>query len=200
MSAWIPKPAPVDRPVHALLAERWSPRAFDPRAVPMGELESLFEAARWAPSSYNDQPWSFLFAAREDGEAFERFASLLAEGNAWARRAPVLALSVARLDSPRDGSPNRYAWHDTGAATFALFAEATARGLVCHPMGGFHREAAADALALPAGHEPVAMIAIGYPGPADSLPPALAERERAPRVRRALAEQVFRGRWGTPMV
>lgn len=183
-------------PIHDLIAERWSPRAFADRSVDRELLESLFEAARWAPSCFNDQPWSFLVATRDEAEGFARLADCLVEGNAWARRAPVLALSVARLDFERNGRPNRHALHDVGLAVGSLVLQAQALGLATHQMGGFDVERARTTLGVPERHEPVAMIAIGYRGDPASLPATLAERERAPRVRREASSFVFGARWG----
>src|SRR5512135_96154 len=109
------KPALADHPIFDLLARRWSTRAFADRSVNGATLASLFEAARWAPSSGNGQPWSFLVATRDDAAEHDRLASVLNPGNAWARKAPVLALSVATLD--RADKPNRHAYHDLGLAT-----------------------------------------------------------------------------------
>ena len=186
-------------PIHDLLAARWSPRAFADRSVEPATLGSLFEAARWAPSSFNEQPWCFAVARREDGEGFARLASCLLEGNArWATKAPVLGLSIAALQFKRNGKPNRHAWHDVGLAVGGLLVQAQALGLGVHQMAGFDPARARAALAIPADHEPVAMMAIGYPGAAASLPEELAERERAPRSRKPLASFVFGARFGVP--
>ncbi len=191
------KRAETDHPIHDLLAERWSPRAFAERAVAPETLASLFEAARWAPSCFNAQPWHFLVARREDAEEFGRLADCLVEGNAWARAAPVLALSVARLDFEHNGKPNRHAQHDVGLAVENLVLEAQSRGLVSHQMGGFDLARARETLSIPDGFEPLAMIAIGHPGDPSSLPEPLAERERAARERRPGSAFVFGAGWGT---
>ncbi len=129
--------AESDHPVHELIAARWSPYAFATRPVSKADLLSLFEAARWAPSSYNEQPWSYLLATREDPEAFARMLSCLVEGNrAWAKAAPVLALGCTRLAFARNGQPNAAALHDLGLASANLCLEATARGLAVHQMIG----------------------------------------------------------------
>jgi nitroreductase len=191
------KTAPTDHPIHELLAERWSPLSFDARAVSTETLGSLFEAARWAPSCFNEQPWTFFVARREDGTAFERLARCLVPGNAlWATRAPVLALSVAKLAFERNGKANRHAYHDVGLATANLIVEAESRGLRVHAMGGFDPEHAREQLAIPAGHDPVAMLALGYQGDVHALAASLVERELAPRSRKPQREFVFGGRWG----
>src|SRR5689334_19809323 len=120
--------AATDHPVHELIAARWSPYAFADRAVASDDLLALFEAARWAPSSYNEQPWSYLVATRDEPEEFARLLSCLVEGNqAWARAAPVLALGCTSLQFTRNGQPNAAAVHDLGLASAMLVLEATAR-------------------------------------------------------------------------
>ncbi len=192
------KPAETDSPIHALLAGRWSPRAFDERLVEADTLRTLFEAARWAPSSSNEQPWCFIVATKDHETEWNRLFVCLAKGNqTWAFRAPVLILSVASMNFEDDGKPNRHAFHDTGLATENLVLQATASGLVAHQMAGFDVEKARADLGIPSGCEPVAMIAIGYPGDPDSLPERLRERELQPRSRRPIGEWTFWGQWGT---
>ena len=162
-------PATNDFPIHELLQRRWSPRAFSEKQVPPEVLRSLFEAARWAASCFNDQPWAYLVAPKENPEEFARLASVLMEGNAvWASRAPVLALSLARTSFQQNNQPNRHAMHDLGAASASLTLEATARGLAVHQMAGFFADKARDLFRIPDGWEPMAAIAIGYPGDPDS--------------------------------
>ncbi|MBK9110550.1 MAG: nitroreductase family protein [Nitrospira sp.] len=193
------KPADVTHPIHALLQRRWSPRAFADRMVEPEQLQSLFEAARWAPSSNNEQPWHFIVGTKADPSAHDRLVACLKEGNRkWAFRAPVLILSVARLNFEDEGAPNRHAWHDTGMAALSLCLQATALGLVTHQMAGFEIEKARTDLGIPAGYEPVAMIAVGYPGDPASLPDYLRERELKPRERKAVTEFVSHGRWNGP--
>ncbi len=191
------KLAKAEFPIHDLLRRRWSPRAFSDRPIEPEKLRGLLEAARWAPSSYNEQPWAYLVATQDDPGEYARLLSVLAEGNvAWARRAPVLMLSLAKLNFERNGKPNRHAFHDVGLATANLVPQATAMGLVVHQMAGFSVEKARELFGVPAGWEPVAAIALGYPGEADSLPESLRDRELAPRSRKPLEEFVFAGRWG----
>jgi nitroreductase len=191
------KPAITDSPVHELLKNRWSPRAFSERPVEPQVLRSLFEAARWAPSSNNEQPWAYLVATKDDAENFAKMLGVLVEFNAnWAKHAPVLALSVAHLKTNRDGKPNRVALHDVGSATAQLTFEANARGLLVHQMAGFDAEKARQTFAIPPDWEPVAAIAIGYPGNPESLPDKLRERELAPRTRKPVDEFVMTGSWG----
>ena len=189
-------PAPVDRPVLDTIAQRWSPVIFSDRPVEPEKLERLFEAARWAASSSNDQPWSFVVATQEQPELFEKFAACLMPGNGWAKKAPVLVLSVARMVNAGTDNPNRYAFHDTGMAVGNLLTQATAEGLFVHQMGGFNVEKARVDLGLPAKHEPVAMLAIGYYGDAEQADAGSREREKKPRSRKPIAEFVFHGAWG----
>jgi nitroreductase len=191
------KPAVTDAPVHELIKNRWSPRAFAEKPVERQVLRSLFEAARWAPSSNNEQPWAYLVATKDDAENFAKMLGVLVEFNAnWAKDAPVLALSVAHLKTNRDGKPNRVAVHDVGSATAQLTFEANTRGLLVHQMAGFDAEKARQTFAIPPDWEPVAAMAIGYPGNPESLPDKLRERELAPRTRKPVSEFVMTGSWG----
>jgi len=191
------KPAPSDFPVHELIRERWSPRAFADKPVPQDVLRSIFEAARWAPSSYNEQPWAYIVATKDDKENFEKMLSVLVDFNAqWAKSAPVLALAVAKLAFANNNAPNRNAQYDTGAATALLSVEATARGLAVHQMAGFDAEKARQAFGIPKGWEPIAALAIGYAGDPASLPAPLKDREMTPRTRKPIGEFVMVGQWG----
>ena len=188
------KPAETQHPIHELISERWSPRAFAGRPVEREKLYSLFEAARWAPSAANKQPWNFVFATQEDAEVHARFVSTLNEGNViWAQRAPVLILVVAKL-YPYPGK-EQASFYDVGMAAGNLMTQATALGLMTHQMGGFDANKARALLDIPEGYQPLAMIALGYPGSADTLPQALRERETAPRARKQQSEFVFEGQW-----
>jgi nitroreductase len=191
-------PAQTEFPIHDLLARRWSPRTFDERLVEVDTLRTLFEAARWAPSSSNEQPWRFIVATKDHETEWNRLFDCLMEGNQkWTFRAPVLILSVASMNFEDDGKPNRHAFHDTGLATENFVLQATAQGLVAHQMAGFDVEKARADLRIPAGCEPVAMIAVGYPGDPAVLPERLQERELRPRQRRPIEEWTFLGQWGT---
>jgi nitroreductase len=187
--------APVQ--VHDLIKERRSPLAYSDRPVGPEELRSLLEAARWAASSYNQQPWHFIVATKEDPLEYERLLGCIVPANAlWAASAPVLMLSVAKLNYDSNVAPNRHALYDVGQATANLAIQATALGLALHQMGGFDMERAREEFQIPEGYEPVAAIAIGYPGDPASLPESLRARASAPRTRRELGEFVFTGRWG----
>ncbi len=191
------KTAVTDHPIHALIASRWSPYAFSEREVSDQDLSALFEAVRWAPSSYNEQPWSYMVATRKDSLGFERLLSCLVEPNqAWAKQAPVLALGVARERFTRNDKPNAAAVHDLGLAAGALLVEATARGLAVHQMIGILPDRARELYGIPDHSRAVTALAIGYAGPSDALPEGLREREQAPRTRKPLSEFVFGERWG----
>ncbi len=185
----------MDHPIHELVARRWSPYGFASRPVPPADLRSLFEAARWAASSFNEQPWRFLVAIREDEAAFARVLECLMEGNrTWAADAPALALGCVRTTFARDGRENSVARHDLGLAVGNLTLEATARGLFVHQMAGVLPERARDLFAIPAEFEMVTGIAIGYR--AEAKDPNLRRRDEGPRTRRPLAEFVFGDRGG----
>ena len=191
------KPAPTNHPIHEVLLHRWSPRAFSHQPVPPDVLRSLFEAARWAPSSANEQPWAFLVATKDDHETHAKLLGTLAESNqVWARNAPVLAIAIAHINWAKTGQPNRTALYDTGAAVAGLTAEATSRGLYVHQMGGFDPQKASDLFHIPADWQPVAAFVLGYPGDPDSLPEPYLTREKNPRTRKPLAEFVMSGDWG----
>jgi nitroreductase len=191
------KPAPAQHQVHELIQHRWSPRAFSDQPVPAGVLRSLFEAARWAPSSSNEQPWAFLVTTTGDKENHAKMLSTLVEFNqGWAKHAPVLAIAVSELAFAQTGKPNRNAFYDTGAAVANLSAEATSRGLFVHQMAGFDPHKAIELFEIPSGWEPIAAFTIGYPGNPDSLPDTLRQRELAPRERKPLDSFVMGGHWG----
>ena len=193
------KPAPADRPIHPLLAERWSPYAFTREGVVEDDLLALFEAARWAASSYNEQPWRFIVARREEPAAFAKVLSCLVPFNqGWAGHAPVLALGLVQTLRPGDGSPNAAAQHDLGLAAASLTVEATHRGLAVHQMSGIVADRIRDAWALPDDVLPLTALAIGYAASLAATPEDLRDRQRRPRERRCLPGFVFGERWGEP--
>ena len=191
------KRAPTDFPVHDFIAERWSPRAFSEKPVAPDVLASLFEAARWAPSSSNEQPWAYVVSTKDDAENFAKLVSVLVPFNVtWAQHAPVLALAVVELSFAKNGTPNRNAQYDVGAASAWLTVEATSRGLFVHQMAGYDPDKARQVFEIPAGWEPIAAIAIGYPGDPESLPQPLRDRELAQRTRKPISAFVMSGSWG----
>jgi nitroreductase len=188
----------LDHPIHELIARRWSPYAFADRPVSDDDIRSLFEAARWAASSYNEQPWSYIVATKEDQAAFERLLSCLVEGNQpWAKAAPVLALGCTSLNFVRNNKPNAAAVHDLGLASATLALEATARGLFVHQMIGILPDQARELYQIPEGVQPLTGLAIGYAADPSILPDGYRQRDLAPRQRKPLAEFVFGGQWGT---
>ena len=192
------KQASPDHPIHDLIARRWSPYAYADRPVSDDDLRSLFEAARWAASSYNEQPWAYVVATKADADAFERLLSCLVEGNqGWASAAPVLALGCTSLRFARNGKPNAAAVHDLGLASATLTLEATTRGLVVHQMIGILPDKARDLYRIPEGVQPVTALAVGYAADPATLPEKYRERDLAPRSRKPLSEFVFDGEWGT---
>jgi len=192
-------PAVNDHPIHSLLQTRWSPRAFAPTPIHAEQLLSLLEAARWAPSGGNVQPWNFVIAAREDEPTFARLLNSLAEGNqVWARHAPLLILAVAQIER-EPGKPNPYALYDLGQAVAHLSVQATALGLRVHQMAGFDQEQARSAFAIPSDYTPVTVVAVGVQGDPTSLPEPLYQREVAPRTRKPLEHFVFGGTWNQPL-
>jgi nitroreductase len=176
---------------------RFSPRAYTARVVTAGELERMFEAARWAPSCYNDQPWHFVYARKEEAAAFANIlAALVPFNQAWAGQASVVGFAVARATFAQNGKPNGWAHYDTGAAMANLTAQATSEGLTVHQMGGFDPAKAREVLGLPEGYEPAAAFAIGEAAPLAALPPEVAEKEGQLSPRKERSEFVFQGRWG----
>jgi nitroreductase len=191
------KEAKTDHPVHELIAKRWSPYGYADRAVSVEDLRSLFEAARWAASSYNEQPWRYIVATKDDRGEFERLLSCLVEGNqGWAKSAPALALGCVNLNFTRNGKPNAAAVHDLGLASGNLSFEATARGLVVHQMIGILPDRAREIYGIPEGSQAMTGLAIGYAADPEGLPESLKKRDLAPRSRNPLREFVFGGKWG----
>ncbi len=203
MAAFQLKGNPMRRPIESaypinyLLRQRWSPRTFSDRNVEPEKIRSVLEAARWAASSSNEQPWNFLVALKSETAEFEKMLSCLVEKNQqWARSAPVLMLACASTVSPRTQKPNRHAYYDLGQAVMSLVVEATALGLHLHQMAGFSPDKARELYAIPHSADAVAAIAIGYVGDPNSLPDELKSRELTPSERKPLGEFVYAGRWG----
>ena len=184
-------------PLHDLLHNRWSPLAFSEEPIPSEVLVRLFKAARWAPSSYNGQPWRFLIARRTEPAEFQKLASCLVEANrVWAAHAPVLVLSIAALNFEHNGKPNAHAWYDVGQAVAHLSVQAMALGLFVHQMAGFDSQRARELYAIPADYAPASMFAIGRHGRLEDLPESYRARETAPRQRKELNALVFGERFG----
>lgn len=182
----------ADHPIDDLFLDRWSPRAMSGETISDAELMTLFEAARWAPSSYNNQPWRFLYAHR-DGKEWPLFFELLVPANrAWACQAAVLVVMVSKSTFDHNGKPSITHSFDCGAAWGSLALQGTLNGYVVHGMQGFDYERARTVLAIPDGYRVEAMAAIGRPGLKASLPEELRARE-SPNDRKKLAETVCEG-------
>ena len=193
------KPAQTDYPIIELLKRRWSPRAFADRMVEPEKLLSLFEAAHWAPSSFNEQPWYFVLTTRDKAAEHAQLLNCLVEKNQqWARLAPVLMVSIAKLNFERTGKPNRHAFHDVGMAMGNLMTQATALDLFVHQMAGFSADKVAELYHIPPEFEPVAAIAIGYSADVEALPESFRAAELGPRSRKPIQSFVFESQWGQP--
>jgi nitroreductase len=189
------KPALIDAPIHDLIKRRWSPTVFADQPVPPDSLRRCFEAARWAASCFNEQPWSFVTVSRHDDLAsFHALLACLTPGNqAWVKAAPLLGFSLARTHFKKTGKPNLYARHDVGMAMANFCLQATDLGLFVHQMAGFDIEAATATLALPETHEVVAAFAMGFGVKVEEIPAELKEKELRARERRPQEEFVFKG-------
>lgn len=187
---WRMKPEPIfDHEVHEFVRRRWSPLAFDESLLGEEAVLSLFEAARWAASRNNGQPWRFVWSQRDGGELHARLCACLRPGNdVWAPKAPLLGLAVARTTMERDGSPNPWALYDLGLAMGNLTTQASSMGLYVHNMGGIFADKARELFALPPDHEPVVMFAVGKLGDPLSLPEKFQARELAERTRKPLPD------------
>ncbi|MDZ4742976.1 MAG: nitroreductase family protein [Verrucomicrobiota bacterium] len=193
------KKATTDHHILKLLAERWSPCCFEDRPVSDSDLRSLFEAARWAASSYNEQPWNYLVATRDNSLEFDRLLSCLVETNqTWAKTAPVLVLSVVSLKFTKNKQDNQAAVHDLGLAAGNLVVEATSRGLSVHQMIGILPDKVRELYRIPEHFAARTAMAIGYKDDPATLLDALKERDQTPRQRKPLVKFVFTSQWGQP--
>jgi nitroreductase len=180
-----------------LILERWSPRAFDARDVSSAELRTIFEAGRWAPSSYNEQPWRF-FAGHRNSETHRKILDALVPFNQeWAGSAPVLILGVTKTRFSHNDTPNNYAAHDLGAAMAYMALQATALGLAAHQMAGFDWVKAREAFAIPETYGMGSVMALGHQGELTELPERFQAQEQSPRSRKPLSELVL-AEWGEP--
>jgi nitroreductase len=180
-----------------LIRNRWSPRAFSDRAIDRHKLLSMLEAARWAPSSFNGQPWHFLVATKDEPEGFQRLLGCLMEGNQkWAKSAAVLMVAVSRNSFEHNEKANHHAAYDTGAAVAMMTIQAISLGVYVHQMAGFYPAKVRETFGVPQGYEPLAAIAAGYPGDASALPDDLRKREETPSTRKSIDQFIFGGAWG----
>ena len=193
------KPAETQFPIHDLLSRRWSPRAYADRPVEPEKIQRLLEAARWASSCFNEQPWAFIVATPDQSSDYAKLLSCLVEGNqVWAKRAPLLMITVAKMQFDHNGQPNRHAFHDVGLAVGNLVVQAMAMDLVVHQMAGILADTIRTTYSFPSEYEPVTALAVGYPGNTETLPADIRQREQAPRSRKPLQEFVFSSTWGQP--
>lgn len=192
------KQAPAEEEILPAVRSRWSPRSFSDREVPASELRKIFEAARWAPSSSNEQPWRFILGLAGT-ETHKKIVSALGGFNqAWAPKAPVLILGVAKKRFSHNDSPNGYAFYDLGAATGFITLQAAALGIATHQMAGFDQAIARQALGIPDDYEIGSVMALGYQGEPEALANSkLLDSETAPRTRKPLSEIVLSA-WGEP--
>ena len=175
--------------IHRVISERYSPVIFSSKKIEDDKLESLFEAARWAPSAFNEQPWRFIIGIKDQNETYQKLLNCLVEANQyWAKYVPVLVLSVAHRISSVTNKVNRFAQHDTGMAVGNLLAQATSLGLYVHQMGGYNIDKARDYFDLSEEYEPIAIMAIGYKGDIEIFPDDLRERESKKRFRKSIDE------------
>ncbi len=185
--------------IHPLLRERWSPRAFSNRMVETDKLFRMLEAARWSPSSSNEQPWRFIIGLKGDETYMKIYDTFVEFNQLWAKTAPVLMLSVGhRMSLKNQGKPNVSYVYDVGQAVAHLTIQAMSDGLFVHQMGGFDKEAAARFFDVPAEFEVLTAIAVGYIGDPEVLHPNLKKMEYAERERRPLDTMMFRTKFGTP--
>ena len=192
------KQAPPVEGVLPAILNRWSPRSFSDRDVAPADLAKVFEAARWAASSYNEQPWRFLVGTRNSITYKKIFDSLMAANQAWAGSAPVLILGAAKTKFSHNGAPNRVALYDLGAAASYLTLQASTLGLAAHQMAGYDQAAARQALEIPEEFALGSVIALGYQGePAALADGQLLAHEVAPRQRKSLKDFVFLS-WNSP--
>lgn len=187
----ISKIANTNFPIHNLIARRWSARAFSPKTVEKSKLLSILEAARWAPSSRNEQPWRYIVFTDENQEKLNTARSVLLEINNYAKRAPILICAITKIYYSDNGIYNKLHFHDLGAANENMFLESFNQGLIMHEMGGFDRDKAKRVFNVPDEYEIGIMIAIGYQDSHDILPKRYKEKAFSPRERKSLSEIVF---------
>ncbi|MEM7112766.1 MAG: nitroreductase family protein [Chloroflexota bacterium] len=191
------KSAQTAHPIHDLLQERWSPRAFSGESIDKKTLTKLLEAARWAPSAFNSQPWRFIVAMRDDSEAFETMRGCLMPGNQrWTGETAVLIILAAQLQDEPGGKKRYLNYFNAGLAVAQMTIEAAANGLHTHQMAGIDRDKIRETYGVPEEFAPLVGIAIGKLGDAASLPDDLRARENGDRTRKPLSEIAFAGAWG----
>lgn len=185
--------------LHEIIEKRYSPRAFADEAINDEQLISLLEAARWAPSSRNEQPWRFIVSRKEDQKNFRKLLETLKDTNKlWAENAAVLILTVAKLDSEFSHKPNIHALYDLGNSVAQLTFQATSMNLYIRQIGGFYEDKVRESFGIPENYSPVSVLAIGYKGDINVLPELLRAKETTERKRKEINEFVFAGKFGEP--
>lgn len=187
----ITKIADTDFPIHNLIARRWSARAFSTKAVEKSKLLSILEAARWAPSSRNEQPWRYIIFSNDNPDKLKNAQTVLLDINSYAKRAPILICAITKKTYSDNGIYNKLHFHDLGAANENMFLESFNQGLIMHEMGGFNREKAKEIFNIPDDYEVGIMIAIGYQDSHSILPERYREKANSPRERKPLSEIAF---------
>jgi len=187
----ITKPAKTEHPINDLIAKRWSARAFSTSPVERSKLLSVLEAARWAPSSRNEQPWRYIVFTNDNPEKLKKAQSVLKDINNYAKRAPVLICAITKKTYSDNKNYNRLHFHDFGAANENMFLESFNQGLIMHEMGGFDVQKAMEVFNIPEDFEAGIMIAIGYQDVHQVLPESLRQKAHLPRERKPLSEIAF---------
>jgi len=184
-------------PLNELIKKRWSPVGFSSREIESEKIQSMFEAARWAPSSYNEQPWSFIFATKQNESVYSKILECIFDGNtSWAKNAPLLILGITSKTFSRNGNINNHAEYDLGQAVTNLTMQATADGLFLHQMAGFNPVKAVKLFKVPDNQKIVVAIAAGYLAKEKDLPEMFVARDSAERERKNISEFVFSGNFG----
>ncbi|MEM7304262.1 MAG: nitroreductase family protein [Pseudomonadota bacterium] len=195
------KKANTDHPVHEIIQHRWSPYRFSDRSITSQDLHALFEAARWAPSSYNEQPWRYIMASKDQPEEFNTIIACLEESNqVWAKNASALVLGFARTTFERNGKLNKAAFHDLGAAASYMSFEATSRGIAIHQIIGLLPEVVKEKYEFPKEFEVLTALAIGYADLSPGDDGVHSERDNTARSRKKISDFVFHKTWGSAMV
>ncbi len=189
------KPAVTQLEIHPIIKNRWSPRAFRKKKVEPAKLKRIFEAARWAPSSFNEQPWRFILGIKGDSSWDKLFECMVKFNQDWAGRAPLLLLALGKKTTSK-GAPNKVYQYDVGQSMAYITFQAEAEGLVVHQMGGFSREKAGELFSVPEDYVPLTMMAIGYQDNPESLDRDFQEKEKAPRSRNPVGELLFSDTFG----
>ncbi len=186
------KHANTKYPVDELIKKRWSPRSFTGEKIPRENILTLFEAASWAASSRNEQPWRFIYGLKDEDENYKKiFDTLVLWNQKWAQSASVLVLGVAKMNSDYHNKPNDYAWYDLGQAVATMAIQASSSGLYMHQMGGFDPDIATQLFSIPEGYKAVVAIAIGYLGKPEDLPEDMKDLEIKERARIPIEKLAF---------